>query len=78
MHSEIQNVTHHYQRWSSSQYLLQMQVQAQQRSSDALTTNIIPSSQKVHQEYIVPKSDAILTLTKMNTCMTSLISFPLF
>lgn len=55
-----------------------MQVQAQQRSSDALTTNIIPSSQKVHQEYIVPKSDAILTLTKMNTCMTSLISFPLF
>ncbi|KAG5595592.1 hypothetical protein H5410_036824 [Solanum commersonii] len=37
VHSKFQVVTYHYQRISSSLYFLQLQVQAQQRKSNALT-----------------------------------------
>ncbi|KAG5585678.1 hypothetical protein H5410_046112, partial [Solanum commersonii] len=43
-YSKAQVVTHQYQRISSSLYLLQMQVQAQQRKSNALTQIMIRSS----------------------------------
>jgi len=78
VHSKIQVVTHHYQIFSSSQYLLQMQVQAQQRYSNALTQRMIPYSHTMVQHFIVPESHTTLTLTKMNTCMTSPIGLPLF
>ena len=42
VHSKIQVVTHQYQRISWSQYLLQMQVQAQPKCSNALTQGKIP------------------------------------
>ena len=57
---------HNYQRCSSSQYLLQMQVQAQQRYSNALTQRMIPYSHTMVQQFKVPESNATLTLTKMN------------
>uniref|UniRef100_M1DRA3 Uncharacterized protein n=1 Tax=Solanum tuberosum TaxID=4113 RepID=M1DRA3_SOLTU len=47
--------------------LLQMQVQAQQRYSNALTQRMIPYSHTMVQQFKVPKSNAMLTLTKMNT-----------
>ncbi|KAG5585548.1 hypothetical protein H5410_045982 [Solanum commersonii] len=37
VYSKIQIVTHHYQRFSCSQYLLLVQVQAQQKYLNALT-----------------------------------------
>ncbi|KAG5599074.1 hypothetical protein H5410_030444 [Solanum commersonii] len=78
VHSKIQVVTHHYQRFSSSQYLLQMQVQAQQRYSNSLTTKMITYSHTILQQFIAPKSHTTLTLTKTNTCMASPICLPLF
>ncbi|KAG5590888.1 hypothetical protein H5410_041402 [Solanum commersonii] len=42
VYSKIQVVTHHYQRFSISQYSLQIQVQAQQWYSNALTQIMIP------------------------------------
>ncbi|KAG5632164.1 hypothetical protein H5410_003881 [Solanum commersonii] len=42
MYSKIQVVTHHYQIFSNSQYLLLMQVQAQQKYLNALTQRMIP------------------------------------
>ena len=44
VHSNIRVVSHHYQRFSSSQCMLQMQVQTQQRFSNALTQRMIPYS----------------------------------
>ncbi|KAG5571721.1 hypothetical protein H5410_061487 [Solanum commersonii] len=44
VHLKFQVVTHHYQRISNSLYLLQMQVQAQQRKSNALTQRMISYS----------------------------------
>ncbi|KAG5599816.1 hypothetical protein H5410_031186, partial [Solanum commersonii] len=44
VYSKTQVVTHHYQRFSSSQHLLQMQVQAQLRYSNALTQRMISYS----------------------------------
>ncbi|KAG5631864.1 hypothetical protein H5410_003581 [Solanum commersonii] len=44
VYPKIQVVTHHYQRFSLSQYLLQMQVQAHQKYSNALTQRMIPYS----------------------------------
>ena len=73
-----QVVTHHYKKFSNSQYLLQMQVQAQQRYSNALTTKMIPYSHTMVQHFKALKSYTTLTLTKMNTCMTSPIGLPLF
>ncbi|KAG5615190.1 hypothetical protein H5410_015014 [Solanum commersonii] len=67
VHSKTQVVTHHYQRFSSSQYLLQMQVQAQQRYSNVLTERMIPYSHTMVQSLIAPESQSTLTLTKMNT-----------
>ncbi|KAG5580424.1 hypothetical protein H5410_051051 [Solanum commersonii] len=45
VYPNIQVVTHHYQRFSSSQYLLQMQVQAQQKHSNGLTQRMMPFPQ---------------------------------
>ena len=78
VYSKIQVVTHHYQRFSCSQYLPQMQVQAQQRYSNALTTKMIAYSHAILQQFIVLESHTTLTLTKMNKCMTSPIGLPLF
>ncbi|KAG5630281.1 hypothetical protein H5410_001998 [Solanum commersonii] len=55
-----------------------MQVQTQQRYSNSLTTKMIPYSQTIIQQFRIPESHTTLTLTKMNTCMTSPIDFPLF
>ncbi|KAG5572258.1 hypothetical protein H5410_062024 [Solanum commersonii] len=44
VHSKIQVVTQQYQRISCSQYLLQMQVQAQPKCSNALTQGMISYS----------------------------------
>ncbi|KAG5632373.1 hypothetical protein H5410_004090 [Solanum commersonii] len=44
VYSKIQVVTHHYQRFSCSQYLLLMQVQAQPQYQNALTQIMIPYS----------------------------------
>ncbi|KAG5605524.1 hypothetical protein H5410_027016 [Solanum commersonii] len=55
-----------------------MQVQAQQRYSNALTTKMIPYSHTIFQHFRVPKSHTTLTLTNLNTCMTSPIGLPLF
>ncbi|KAG5609634.1 hypothetical protein H5410_020915 [Solanum commersonii] len=41
VYSKTQVVTNHYQRFSGSQYWLQMQVQAQQKCSNALTQRMI-------------------------------------
>uniref|UniRef100_A0A0V0HMQ9 Putative ovule protein n=1 Tax=Solanum chacoense TaxID=4108 RepID=A0A0V0HMQ9_SOLCH len=67
VHSKIQVVTHHYQRISSSLYLLQMQVQAQQRYSNALTKRMIPYSHTMVQSIKVPKSRSTLTVKNINT-----------
>lgn len=48
-----------------------MQVQVQQRYSNALTTNMISYSNTVLQQFIIPESHTTLTLTKMYTYMTS-------
>ncbi|KAG5584837.1 hypothetical protein H5410_045271 [Solanum commersonii] len=64
---KTQVVTHHYQRFSRSQYLLQMQVQAQLRYSNALTQRMILYSHTMVQLFKAPKSNATLTLTKKNT-----------
>ncbi|KAG5631276.1 hypothetical protein H5410_002993 [Solanum commersonii] len=42
VYPKIQVVAHYYQRFSSSQYLLQMQVQAQQKYLNPLTKRMIP------------------------------------
>ncbi|KAG5581769.1 hypothetical protein H5410_052396 [Solanum commersonii] len=63
VHSKIQVVTHHYQRISCSQYLLKMQVQAQQKCSNALTQRKIPYSHNGSQ-FKVLDSNAMLTLTQ--------------
>ncbi|KAG5630623.1 hypothetical protein H5410_002340 [Solanum commersonii] len=55
-----------------------MQVQTQQRYSNALTTKMIPHSQKISHQVKIPESHTPLTLTKMNTCITSPIGLPLF
>ena len=67
VHSKFQVVTHHYQRISSSWYLLQMQVQTQQRYSNALTQRMIPYSHTMVQQLIAPESQSTLTLRKINT-----------
>ncbi|KAG5620855.1 hypothetical protein H5410_006073 [Solanum commersonii] len=66
VHSKIQVVTHHYRRISCSQYLLQVQVQAQPKCSNALTQRMIPYSHNGSQ-FKVSESNAALTLTKMST-----------
>ncbi|KAG5631228.1 hypothetical protein H5410_002945 [Solanum commersonii] len=66
VHSKIQVVTHQYQRISYSQYLLQMQVQAQPRCLNALTLGMIPYSHN-GSSFKASESDATLTLTKKNT-----------
>ncbi|KAG5594916.1 hypothetical protein H5410_036148 [Solanum commersonii] len=52
--------------------------QAQQRYSNAFTTKMISYSHITIQQFIVPESHTSLTLTKMDTCMTSPIGLPLF
>ncbi|KAG5628685.1 hypothetical protein H5410_000402 [Solanum commersonii] len=44
-----------------------MQVQGQQRYSNALTQRIIPYSHTMAQQFRALESNATLTLTKMNT-----------
>ncbi|KAG5605590.1 hypothetical protein H5410_027082 [Solanum commersonii] len=66
VHSKIQVMTHQYQRTSCSQYLLQMQVQAQPKCSNALTQGMIPYSHNGSQ-FTASESHAKLTLTKKNT-----------
>ncbi|KAG5631842.1 hypothetical protein H5410_003559, partial [Solanum commersonii] len=44
VYSKIQIVTHHHQRFSCSQYLLLVQVQAQQKYLIALAQRMIPYS----------------------------------
>ncbi|KAG5610268.1 hypothetical protein H5410_021549, partial [Solanum commersonii] len=41
VYSKIQVVTHHYQRFSCSQYFLLMQVQAQPQYRNALTQRMV-------------------------------------
>ncbi|KAG5571874.1 hypothetical protein H5410_061640, partial [Solanum commersonii] len=78
VHSKFQVVTHHYQRISSSQYLLQMQVQAQPKCSNALTKRMIPYSHKGSQ-FKASKSNEMLTLLKRRTlCMLSPIGLLVF
>ena len=72
MYQKIQVMSHHYQSFSRSQYLLQVQVQAQQRYSNALTTKMIPYSHKIAQKFKVSESYKTLT------CMIPPISLPLF
>ena len=78
VYSNIQYLTHYYQICSSSQYLLHMKVHFLQRYSYSLTAKMVPYSHKISQQFIVLESHTTLTLTKMNTCMTSPIGFPLF
>ncbi|KAG5599016.1 hypothetical protein H5410_030386 [Solanum commersonii] len=66
VYSRTQVVTHHYQRISSLQYLLQMQVQAQLKCSSSLTQRMIPFSYTMVQQFKVLESNAMLTLTKMS------------
>ncbi|KAG5576856.1 hypothetical protein H5410_056990, partial [Solanum commersonii] len=67
VHSKVQFVTHHYQRVSCSQYLLQMQVQVQPKCLNALTQRTIPNSHIMVQSFRVLESNVMLTLTKMKT-----------
>ncbi|KAG5585128.1 hypothetical protein H5410_045562 [Solanum commersonii] len=66
VHSKIQVATHQYQRTSCSQYLLQIQVQAQPKCSIALTQGLIPYSHNGSQ-FKASELDATLTLKKKNT-----------
>ncbi|KAG5590238.1 hypothetical protein H5410_040752, partial [Solanum commersonii] len=65
--SKFQFVTHHYQRISSSPYLLQIQVQAQLKCSNVLTQRMIPYSFTMVQQFKALESNATFTLTKKNT-----------
>ncbi|KAG5585177.1 hypothetical protein H5410_045611, partial [Solanum commersonii] len=64
---QIHVVTRHYQRFSSSQYLLQMQAQAQQKYSNSLTQRMIPYSHTKVSSFKALESNATLTLKKKNT-----------
>lgn len=59
-------VTHHYQGYSTSQYLPQMQLQAQQMYSNSLISKMIPHSHKIHHQFKVSESHTTLTLKNMN------------
>ena len=72
VHSKFQIMTHNFQVYSNLQYLLQVQVQAQQRYSNALTTKMIPYSHKIAQKFKVSEPHKTLT------CMIPPISLPLF
>ncbi len=78
VHSKIQVVTHHYQRFSSSQYLLQMQVQAQQRYSNALTQRMIPYSHKEVNQFKIRNQMQRSHSKRGTQCMFSPIGLPLF
>ncbi|KAG5600556.1 hypothetical protein H5410_031926 [Solanum commersonii] len=67
VYSNTQVMRHHYQIISHSLYLLQMQVQAQQRKSNVLTQIMIPCSHTMVYSFRVLESNATLTLTKKNT-----------
>ncbi|KAG5619679.1 hypothetical protein H5410_004897 [Solanum commersonii] len=66
VYSKIQVVTHHYQRFLYSQYLLLAQIQAQQKVSKC--PHIKNDSISTHRGQSIqdPKSDATLTLKKRN------------
>lgn len=56
VHSKIQIMTHYCPRCSSSHYLLQVQVHAQKRYSNVLTTKMITNWQTIFQQFILSES----------------------
>ena len=78
VYSKIQVVTHHYQRFSSSQYFLLMQVQAQQNYLNALTQTMIPYLHIEVKQFKI-RNQILRSHSKRGTqCMFSPIYLPLF
>ena len=75
--SKIQVVTHYWQRISSLQYLLQMQVQAQQRYPNIVTQGMIPYSNTTYHNLNLQNQFQFSHSQTWTRCMISPKGFPL-